>query len=431
MQKWPAHCALGRGRPSTLHLYKSLNRHFTASSSQSAQETQQPGPHSQQQPDNSGPRERQGPGFYFKSIKFNAPNDRDLAAVPNPTPPPPGRSISEGIPAGRAPLDARNLGENRRPADGVRIIRFGARSSNDDQQQQAPKFPSRRDPSDRQYAGSSTTASHTRNSRSGPPRQGPRQPRSFGGGGGGGREKNKRSGPSSFERGGEGREGGRDRSKPALQEPTEEEAAYFATQDRITDPLTLSLFGINAQKHTQEFKPQPYTPAEVSLRTLQGMGPGLACSELGMAEAVTQRMLAIAAQKDEYDARVEELARRYGEAKFCHFRSKREREHVMKTVERGLAGTGDNAALDAQEEEEKAAEVDARMREEGEKLAGRLLKGGYRDGGPPLGEGPVAELLERYTRTNESYRPEQGRALAGKIATLVPLKAGTAAPARA
>lgn len=411
MQKWHVHTALGRGKPSTPRLYNYLNRHFTASS-QEAQE--------QQQPEHSSPRERghdrtgRASDTYYRSFRPNAVDARDLAAVLNPTPPPPGRSISERIPAGRAPLDARNLGDDRRPPEGPRIIRTGATSRDDDDE--GPRILSRRDPSDRQFQGGSTNASHNR-SRGGPSSGARKGARTSAG-----KEKKRAGGVRS----GFGFGGGRDRGKAIFQEPDEEEKKYLETKDRVTDYYTLSVFGINAQKHTRELKHKTYTPADMSVDAFQGMGPSLACGERGMTETVTERMMKIAKKKDEYDSRIEELARKYAEGEFCHFRNKQEREDTMRTVERNLAGTGDNAALDEGQEEEKMALVDTRMKEEGEKLAGTLLKGDYYIG--PLGKGPTAELLERYTRKNETYRPEHGQALAGKIGTLLPMNAA-ASPA--
>ncbi|KAL8748456.1 MAG: hypothetical protein Q9184_007292 [Pyrenodesmia sp. 2 TL-2023] len=212
-------------------------------------------------------------------------------------------------------------------------------------------------------------------------------------------------------------------------EPDEEEKEYLETKDRVTDHWTLSVFGINARKHTQDLKHKTYTPADMSIDTFQGMGPALASGERGLSETVTERMMKIAKKMDEYDSRIEELARMYAEGEFCHFRNKREKEDTMKTVERNLAGTGDNVALDEVQEKEKMALVDTRMKEEGEKLAGTLLKGDYHI--EPLGKGPTAELVERYTRKNETYRPEHRQALAEKIGTLLPMNAAASPAATA
>lgn len=138
-----------------------------------------------------------------------------------------------------------------------------------------------------------------------------------------------------------------------------------------------------------------------------------------MNETVGERLIEVKRQQDEYDERIEELAQKVGEGEFCRFRSKQERVDTMKTVERNLAGQGDNAELDEEQEKEKTALIDARMAEARAKLATRLLKGDYYVG--PLGKGPTAELLERYTQKNETYMPQDSQALAGKIRTLLPL----------
>ncbi|KAL8900407.1 MAG: hypothetical protein Q9192_001091 [Flavoplaca navasiana] len=173
------------------------------------------------------------------------------------------------------------------------------------------------------------------------------------------------------------------------------------------------------RKRSHTLIDRTYTPMNISAESLQGMGPALACDEWGMNETVGERLIEVKRQQDEYDERIEELAQKVGEGEFCRFRSKQERVDTMKTVQRNLAGQGDNAELDEEQEKEKTALIDARMVEERAKLATRLLKGDYYVG--PLGKGPTAELLERYTQKNETYMPQDSQALAGKIRTLLPL----------
>ncbi|KAL9007936.1 MAG: hypothetical protein Q9173_006890 [Seirophora scorigena] len=349
-------------------------------------------------------------GTYYRSINLGAVDARDLAAVPNPTPPPPGRSVSDRIPAGRAPLDARNLAA-RQPSDGPRIVRTSAASRDD----QTPRIISRRDPSDRQYQGGSTNASHTRNRA--PPSQsrGPR-PNT------GSKPKKKPTGPRS------GGYAGGGKGKPINVKPSEDEMQYLQARERPDGPSDFRFISSSSKAtsapHLKKGT-QTYTPAAMTLDTLEGMGPALACGERGMRETVTERLLEIAQEKSAYDDRIEALARKWSEGIFCHFSSKQEKADTLRTVERQLAGTGDNAALDEQEEKEKLALVDKRMQEEGEKLAARLLGGEYFVG--KLGTGPTAELLQRYTGRNESYRAEDGVALAGKIGTLLPMKKPAAA----
>lgn len=351
---------------------------------------------------------------HYRSINLGAVDARDLAAVPNPTPPPPGRSISDRIPAGRAPLDARNLAAGR-PSDGPRIIRTGAASRND----QTPRILSRRDPSDKQYQGGSTNASHTRNR--GPPSQsGGLRPNSSS------KPKKGSAGPRS------GGSAGGGKGKPINAKPSEAEMRYLQARERPDGPSDLAF--ISSSKATSSAPhlkkaTRTYTPAAMTLDTLEGMGPALACGERGMRETVTERLVEIAREKSAYDDRIEALARKWSEGTFCHFRSKQEKTDTLRTVERQLAGTGDNAALDEREEKEKLALVDQRMQEEGEKLAKRLLGGAYSVG--KLGTGPTAELLQRYTGRNESYRAEDGVKLAGKVGALLPLKKPAATTARA
>ena len=202
-------------------------------------------------------------------------------------------------------------------------------------------------------------------------------------------------------------------------EVLEKESEYLKTRNNFTmyDEIT---FGGGGVGHTRPYQISTYTPTEPTVDSLRGMGPSLACGEFGLSETVGERMVQVNRKQDKYDDRIEELARKWGEGEFCLFKSKAEREDTLKTVQRNLAGVGDNAALNEEEEKAKMALVDTRMREETGKLATRLLKGEYSI--EPLGKGPTAELLERYTKKNETYLPKDGQALAGKIGTLVALK---------
>ncbi|KAL8668349.1 MAG: hypothetical protein Q9168_007020 [Polycauliona sp. 1 TL-2023] len=215
---------------------------------------------------------------------------------------------------------------------------------------------------------------------------------------------------------------GRERSRAASLEPTEEEIAYLKSKDRTSNGSDLVFKG-GAAKYRKQVR-LTYLPKDMTPDTLQGMGPALACSEWGMNETIGERVIQVNRKQDEYDERIAELAQKVGEGVFCLFRSKQERVDTMKTVERNLAGQGDNAKLDEEQEKEKTALIDARMADERAKLATRLLKGDYHVAS--LGKGPTAQLLERYTQKNGSYMPEDSQALAGKIRTLLPLDKSTA-----
>ncbi|KAL8637533.1 MAG: hypothetical protein Q9228_005206 [Teloschistes exilis] len=172
-------------------------------------------------------------------------------------------------------------------------------------------------------------------------------------------------------------------------------------------------------QYARKKKPTIYTPAIPSLETFEGQGPAIACGEWGMSETVIDTLKRVNLLQDEYDERISQLARTWEAGEFCQFRNPQEKEDTLKTVERNLAGQGDNAPLDETKEKERMELVDTRMKEERANLATRLLKGDYYIG--PLGKGPTAELLERYTRKNETYLPKDSLALAGKISTLLPL----------
>ncbi|KAL8956799.1 MAG: hypothetical protein Q9193_005769, partial [Seirophora villosa] len=277
---------------------------------------------------------------HYRSINLGAVDARDLAAVPNPTPPPPGRSISDRIPAGRAPLDARNLAAGR-PSNGPRILRTSAASRND----QPPRILSRRDPSDKQYQGGSTNASHTRN------QDPPSQSRSF--------RPNSSSKPKKGSAGprSSGFASGKDKLINA--KPSEAEMRYLQARDRPDGPSDIAFISSSSNAtsapHHLKKATSTYTPAAITLDTLEGMGPALACGERGMRETVTERLVAIAREKSAYDDRIEALARKWSEGTFCHFGSKQEKTDTLRAVERQLAGNGENAALDEQQEKEKLA----------------------------------------------------------------------------
>lgn len=265
----------------------------------------------------------------------------------------------------------------------------------------------RRDASDRQYQGSASNSQQNRIR--GPPRKSQSsRPRE-------GDPKERREGIES--RGNDERD--RDQDLEEDSDLTDEEIKYLETKD-TSDYNDTSLEG-RASKYTRSYKYKTYTPAAITMDSLQGMGPAFAFGERGMSETFGDKMIQVNKDQAEYDKRVNDLAQKWAEGEFCHFRSKQEREHTTKTVERNLAGTGDNARLDEEKEKEKMELMDTRMAEETEKLATRLLKGEYHIG--PLGKGPTADLLERYTARNESYLSKDRQSFVEKISTLLPLKA--------
>ncbi|KAL8774811.1 MAG: hypothetical protein Q9209_000750 [Squamulea sp. 1 TL-2023] len=348
--------------------------------------------------------QRPRPNLSYRSLNLNTVDARDLAAPPNAASHPPRRSTGgDRASALRSPLDARSLGAQRL-TEGPRIFNPRSRPDRESRDNQSPRILPRRDASDRQYQGGTTSSQHNRSR--GPPRSNTRVPRS---GGPAERKQRERAPRSNFSRG--------TTSKAIGDEPSEEEIAYLNSRDSVSSYSDMIYEG-GATKHINPID-KVYTPADTSTDALQGLGPALACGEWGMSETVGERLIQVNRKQDEYDERIEELARKFGEGEFCHFRSKQERADTMKTVERNLAGQGENAKLDEEEEKEKMALMDTRMAEERAKLATRLLKGDYYIG--PLGKGPTAELLERYTRKNETYMPKDGQALAGKIKTLLPL----------
>lgn len=394
MQKWNVHCVLRGGRPGAFRRHDSFVRQFYVSTQRSEGRSSSSRP-----PTNN----------HMGSNKFDAVDARDLAAVPNPSPRPPGRSIGEGAPARRAPFDARGFGAQRPDSNEPRVLRTSSYSDAQRRDDQGPRILRRRDPSDSQYRGGSTSAQHNRNrnapDRTGPGRSGPGRPGPKG-------EKGGTRAPRS------GTSGGGDGGRDVGDKPSAEEIEYLSTRDNNSS-YGDSIFESGTLQYTRANDVGTYYPADTSINTLQGMGPSLACGEWGMNETVGERLIQVDRQLEEYDQRIEKLARQWEEGAYCQFRNQREKEDTLKTVERNLAGQGDNAKLDEEKQKENMALMDRRMAEERARLATRLLKGDYYIG--PLGKGPTAELLERYTRKNETYMPKDSQALAGKVRTLLPL----------
>ncbi|KAL8827266.1 MAG: hypothetical protein Q9170_007081 [Blastenia crenularia] len=406
MQKWHVHAALGRGRPRALRSLATIIRQFNVSQKQAQKDDLSP---TQEIQLNRFRRHLQNTEHY-KDPKPRSTDARILAAIPPRAPKPPGKSTSERLPARRDPLDARNLGAQP-SSNGPRIIRTSAGFPDEDR---GPRMRPRRDPSDRYFEGGVSSAQHNRD-RSTPNRPQSQRIREAGANRGAKEGKERRGPPRSGT-------GNFQMSLEANNELTEEEIEYLRTRDHVSFYNDTD-FGGQAAQYTRSRQYQTYTPAALSLDSLQGHGPPLACGEWGMSETVGEKILQVNQEHDRYDNRISELAHKWGEGESCHFRSKQERADTLRTVERNLAGTGDNAKIDEEKEKEKMALVDTRMREETGKLATRLLKGEYYIG--PLGKGATAELLGNYTKKNESYLPKDREALVGKIGTLLPLGAVT------
>ncbi|KAL8777652.1 MAG: hypothetical protein Q9213_007764 [Squamulea squamosa] len=424
MRKWHIPCALRRFKNTGLQYHDNGIRLFSLTTEprqEPRQDTYGLPPRSEQRDvtnrvnqhfrrtDLNRDEQRPRPNLYYRSLNLNAVDARDLAAPPNAASRPPRRSTGgDRASALRSPLDARSFNAQR-PTDGPRIFNPRSRPNRESRDNQSSRILPRRDASDRQFQGGTTSSQHNRSH--GPPGSNARVPRS-----------GDPAGPKQRERAPRPNFSGGAASKEVGDEPSEEEIAYLNSRDSVSSYSDMIYEG-GATKHINHVD-RIYKPADTSTDSLQGMGPALACGEWGMGETVAERLIQVNRKQDEYDERIEELAQKFGEGEFCHFKSKQERADTMKTVQRNLAGQGDNAKLDEEEEKEKMALMDTRMTEERAKLATRLLKGDYYVG--PLGKGPTAELLVRYTKKNETYMPKDGQALAGKIRTLLPLGSVTA-----
>ncbi|KAL8810223.1 MAG: hypothetical protein Q9200_002747 [Gallowayella weberi] len=422
MHKWNVHTPLRRGRLCGVCIQNSCIRQISGSAIQPQeprQDTYGLPPRREQHRDvtdqvsqhyqrtaRSSQEPKPRPDLYYRSLKLGAVDARHLAALPNSASRPPRRTTDgDRASALRSPTSTNDAQQRRN--GGPRTSDPRSRPDRDSQGTRGTRIPPRRDASDRQSRGGTSSAQHTRN-RATP------GGRARASGSSGSSEPKKRLGVSQSTPQGAGR------SKVVGDKPTKEELAYLNSRDNISQYSDITFRGGG----TQYLKAvdTTYRPADISAESLQGMGPALACGEWGMSETVGQRLIQVNKAHDEYNERIEELAQKREEGEFCHFRSKQERTDTMNTVARNVAGLDDNAALDEEEEKkekEKMELMDTRMAEERAKLATRLLKGDYHFG--PLGKGPTAELLERYTLKNETYLPKDRLALAGKIGTLLPL----------
>ncbi|KAI4200051.1 MAG: hypothetical protein LQ350_004189 [Teloschistes chrysophthalmus] len=444
MQNWQFHSTLRRSRQGVFSLPIKYPRQFSVSTSQSQEshhDNNPPAGHDRERdvtsrveryfkrldargPPSStrppGPVNRPPHPGSFRSLKLDPVDARDLAAVPNPSPPPPGRSIGEGTRARRAPFDARDLG-SQRPDNSPRPFRtsnFDPRPRED----QGPRITPRRDASDSRFQGGTTNAVHNR-TRGGPDRPrrggpGARSGRSGAGSGG----RSEAGGPRKRDRDSRARDlgggGSGGKRRDTREKPNAEEIAYFRSREEGAS-YGNSMFQGGTAQYARKKRSTTYTPSIPSLETFEGQGPAIACGEWGKSETVIDTLKRVNLHQDEYDERISKLAQTWEAGEFCQFRTPQEKVDTLKTVEQNLAGQGDNAPLDENKEKERMELVDTRMKEERAKLATRLLKGEYYIG--PLGKGPTAELLERYTRKNETYLPKDSLALAGKISTLLPL----------
>ncbi|KAL8990067.1 MAG: hypothetical protein Q9169_008216, partial [Polycauliona sp. 2 TL-2023] len=312
------------------------------------------------QTDSARGERKSGPSLFFRSLKLDAVDARDLAAPPNSASRPPQRSRGgDRASALRPPLDARNLGAQRPESGRQRSFDPRSRPNRGPRDIQGSRIPPRRDASDRQFQGGTTSSQHNR-SRA-PPGSKPRDSRSIG-----------PAAPKKREREPRSNFVGRERSRQVANDLTEEEIAYLKSTDRTSNYSNL-LFKGRATKYINQVE-RTYTPEDTSADGLQGMGPALACSEWGMNETIGERLIQLNRKEDEYNERIAELAQKVGEGKFCHFRSKQEKLDTMETVQRNLAGQGDNAKLDEEQEKEKTALMETQLADERAKLATRLLK---------------------------------------------------------
>ncbi|KAL9609369.1 MAG: hypothetical protein Q9167_005859 [Letrouitia subvulpina] len=202
---------------------------------------------------------------------------------------------------------------------------------------------------------------------------------------------------------------------------TPAEKEYLETQPPgSASRLTLSSSTNVQNRHAKPIDSIPYTPAEVSLSTLEGLGPSTAGTERGMSETVLERLRHIETSLEAYEEHIRYLASQYNQGYRMRFLSKRERLDTLAYVKKSQAGAGEKEQVDEEEERKQTALTEARMKEEGRKLADRVLEGKYTVG--PFGKGATAELLERYTRKNGSYFPGDTEKMVRAVSKILQLE---------
>ncbi|KAL9042508.1 MAG: hypothetical protein Q9214_003757 [Letrouitia sp. 1 TL-2023] len=206
---------------------------------------------------------------------------------------------------------------------------------------------------------------------------------------------------------------------------TAAEREYLETQPPgSASRLTLSSPTNVQNRHAKPIESIPYTPAEVSVSTLEGLGPSTACTERGMSETILERFRHIETSLEAYEEYIRYLASQYNQGYRMRFRSKRERLDTLAFINKSQVGVGEKVQMEEEEEEEEDEEerketalTEARMKEEGRKLADRILEGKYMVG--PFGKGATAELLERYARKNGSYFPSDSEKMVRAVGRIL------------
>lgn len=198
------------------------------------------------------------------------------------------------------------------------------------------------------------------------------------------------------------------------------EREYLETQPPgSASRLALSSSTNVQNRHAKPVEPIPYTPAEVSVSTLEDLGPSTAGIERGMSETILERFRYVENSLEAYEEHIRYLASQYNQGYRMRFNSKRERLDTLAFIKKSQAGVGERVEMDDEEERKETALTEARMKEEGRKLADRVLDGNYMVG--PFGEGATAEVLERYTRKNGSYFPSDSEKMVRAVGRILQL----------
>lgn len=154
-------------------------------------------------------------------------------------------------------------------------------------------------------------------------------------------------------------------------------------------------------------------PAEISLESLAGYGPGISVGEFGMSEVLGDRVRGAQGRLERERERREVLSTTWVEGENYKYHSKDEREAVEHIVQKAQHGP------QGEEEDNKG---DLITPEQGNQLVEELFRGSYTIGGGK--EDGVFGELRRKLGVNESYLPENGEKVVKKVKAMMPGQGG-------
>lgn len=151
---------------------------------------------------------------------------------------------------------------------------------------------------------------------------------------------------------------------------------------------------------------QEFTPDEVNLEILAGLGPAVAVSDWGMSEVVGDKLIRLEKMKElEKPPPLARLTRRTPPSPSAVVDESGTPEQKDRKKAKGLKEMADPHPLTAQRKGS---------------LVKELLSGQYPMMGAKQSEGPVIDGVWKYGSRNETYLTSNARKLVKKVARLVP-----------